>query len=219
MRFVEILRTPGHRRSTLLRRALALVLLAAGIGSAVVSRTGDPEVAVFARDVAAGAVLGPGDTEMRRMPPGAVPSNALTSVEDAEGKILAAGASAGEVATSTRLVGPDLAGSLVPPDARGEAHTMVPVVLAEPDIIPMLHHGARVRVITVAKESALPVTVAEGGRVVVAGAAGAGGNRGAEQVSEATVLLLLRDSQAAAVAAASLSAPLTVVLEGPRPGT
>mgnify|MGYP007061734967 FL=1 len=60
----------------------------------------------------------------------------------------------------------------------------------------MLHHGARVDVVGQG-----PAVIAQGGRIVTVGEEGA-------------VLVLLRRSQAAAVAAASLTDPLTVVLSG-----
>ncbi|WJY67627.1 SAF domain-containing protein [Corynebacterium auris] len=203
MKLLDALCTPSHRRSVLVRRAAALILVAAAALSAAASRAGEPAVLVFARDVAAGTVLESGDVEVRRMPPGAVPAGALTDPGEAENKTLAAAAAAGEVVTATRLVGPELSRSLAPD---GD-YTMVPVVLAEPEIIPLLHHGAHVRVITLAAETGAPVTVAAGARVVVA----------AKETDEPSVLLLLRADEAAAVAAASLAAPLTVVLETPPP--
>ena len=71
---------------------------------------------------------------------------------------------------------------------------MVPVPLAEPDILPMLHHGAEVDVVGQG-----PRVVAKNGIVVTSGEGDA-------------VLVLLRQGEAAAVAAASLSEPLTLVL-------
>lgn len=202
MDVVSLLRTPGHRRALLLRRALAAVLVLAAVFSAAAGHRADPLVAVFARDVEAGTVLREGDVELRRLPAQAIPHNAVTSPDTAVDVLVAAGASAGEVVTPARLVGPELASSL----SHDGSGTMVPVALAEPDIIPMLHHGARVGVITVADTGA-PQRVAAGGRVVLA--------RPAEQGKDATVLLLLREAEAEAVAAASLNSPLTLVLEGP----
>ncbi|QPK83826.1 SAF domain-containing protein [Corynebacterium qintianiae] len=202
---LHILREPGYRRSVLVRRVAAGALLAAAGLNALAHRNADPVVATFSRATAAGEVVEASDVELRRMPADAVPDNALTELDAATGQILAAPASRGEVVTSTRLVGPDLVRELVagqPP----ETYSLVPVALAEPDIIPMLHHGATVDVVTVSADGVRPATVATGGRVVLAGA------------EEGTVMLLLRNSEAASVAAASLSSPLTVVLGGPAPG-
>ncbi|EEI17547.1 SAF domain-containing protein [Corynebacterium lipophiloflavum] len=197
----QTLREPGYRRSVALRRALAAALLVAALMSAAVSRGADPMVLAFAQPASAGDVLEPSHLQLRRFPADAVPDNALTDIDAATGQILAAAASRGEVVTSTRLVGPDLASELVGEQAP-EAFSLVPVALAEPDIIPMLHHGATVSVVTMSPDGAQPRTIATGAKVVVAGA------------EEGTVMLLLPNTQAAAVAAASLATPLTVVLGG-----
>ena len=190
---IEQLRTPGYRRSVLIRRAVAVILVVAAVAQVLVDASrSDPPTLTFARDIAPGTVLTAEDVEMRRLPAEAVPDTALGEVALAEGQMLAAAATRGEVVTSARLVGPDLAALLTADEPDGE--TMVPVPVAEPDIVPMLHHGARVDVVGQG-----PRVVASGGRVVTTGEGDA-------------VLVLLRQDQAAAVAAASLSEPLTLVL-------
>ncbi|AWB83673.1 SAF domain-containing protein [Corynebacterium liangguodongii] len=198
---LQALRTPGYRRTVAVRRAAALALLTAAAVNLVSGRAADPQVVTFSRPVGAGSVVEAADLEVRRLPAEAVPDNAVREIDVAAGRILAAGASRGEVLTSTRLVGPDLARELAG-GAPPEDYAMVPVALAEPEIIPLLHHGATVSVVTTGDEGAAPVTVATGGRVVVA------------EAEAGTVLLLLHDSQAAAVAAAALASPLAVVLNG-----
>ncbi|OEY25825.1 hypothetical protein A0K93_00785 [Corynebacterium sp. BCW_4722] len=199
-KFTDQLRTPGHRRSVILRRALALALLAAALGSALINAAhADPYVVTFAREVAPGTTLSADDLELRRLPPDMVPENALRETALAEGQLLAAAAARGEVVTTTRLVGPDLSAALLADAPPGEPFSMVPVPLAEPDIIPLMHHGAQVDVVGQG-----PRVVATGGRVVTTG-------------DEGTVLVLLRQSEASAVAAASLGEPLTLVLSGAAP--
>lgn len=194
------LRTPGYRRTVLLRRVLAALLIAAACVSALVRATHtDPVAVVFARDVPAGTRLSPEDVTLRRVPEEALPDHALSEEALAHSHILAASAAAGEVVTTTRLVGPDLVSDLVADAPTGEPFTMVPISLAEPDILPMLHHGARVDIVTEG-----PRTVATGGRIVTVSDEDSGGKD--------TVLVLLRQSQAAAVAASSLAEPLAVVL-------
>ncbi len=194
---VRSLTLPGHHRSTLIRRACATALVvAAGISLLVDVAGSDPQVTTFARDVNAGVKLTEDDLTQTRLPAHVVPEMAITSPEMAVGQIVAAGATAGEVITTTRLVGPDLVSELVKDEPEGEPFTMVPLPLAEPDILPMLHHGARVNIIGQG-----PAVIAEGGRIITVG-------------DEGTILVLLRQSQAAAVAAASLHDPLTVVLSG-----
>ena len=201
--YLDQLRTPGYRRSVLIRKAAAVVLVVAAIAHLLIDASrSDPPVLTFARSVAPGAVLTAADLELRRLPAESVPEDALTDAALAEGQLLAAAAARGEVVTSTRLVGPDLAALLTADEPDQDAFSMVPVPLAEPDILPMLHHGAFVDVVGQG-----PRVVAANGRVVTTGDGDA-------------VLVLLRQQDAAAVAAASLSEPLTLVLSNrPRPFT
>lgn len=195
MEFLASLRTPGYRRAVLIRRAAAVILVAAALTHVLIDASrSDPPILTFARDVAPGAVLTSDDLELRRLPGEAVPDGALDDAALAEGQLLAAAASRGEVVTATRLVGPDLAAALTADAPPEESFSMVPVPLAEPDILPLLHHGAVVDVVGQG-----PRVVAAGGRVVTSGDGDA-------------VLVLLREGEAAAVAAASLSEPLTLVL-------
>lgn len=198
--FRHLLTTAGYRRSVFLRRTLAFALLLFAVGYTALQAThADPQVLTFARDVAPGSTLSAEDLALRRLPAEALPATAVTEAALAEGQILAAAASAGEVVTTTRLVGPDLAAALTAGAPPGEAFSMVPVPLAEPDVLPLLHHGADVDVVGQG-----PRLVAAGGKVVTSG-------------EEGTVLVLLRRSEAAAVAAASLAEPLTLVLSGGAP--
>lgn len=196
-RTLNALRTPGHRRGVILRRLIAAALVAAALGHMLYDASrADPLLVTFTRPVAPGTILTDDDVELRRIPAHAAPDGALEDTSLAVGHLLGAAAARGEVVTSTRLVGPDLARVLTQHDAPGEAFSMVPVPLAEPDIIPLLHHGAPVDVVGQG-----PRVVAAGGKVVTVG-------------EEGTVLVLLRQADASAVAAASLGEPLTLVLSG-----
>lgn len=208
------LRTPGHRRSMLVRRLLALALLGAAALSILSSRSQQPETIVFARDVAAGSLLRPGDLALRRLPRAAVPESALhDDPADYEGRVVVAAAAQGEVLTPSRVLGEELVADLLPspPGGAGARAHLVPVKLAEPDIIPHLHHGDEVDVVTAAPvEGAGQATVvAPGGRIATTGT-----GEGREKSS--TVVLVLPESLAVAVAAASLNQPLTVVIVGER---
>ena len=201
--FLDFLRTPGYRRAVVLRRSAAAVLVAGAALSALMNRANaDPGVVVFARDVAPGDVVEADDLAVRPLPEDAVPSSAVASLEEASGQIVASHASAGEVVTATRLLGPDLVSALVGDDA--DEFTLVPVKLADPDILPMLHHGDHVSVVTAGEKEA--ITVAESGIVVIAGAPEEDDN------PSSGLLLLLRHRDASAVAAASLTSPLAVVI-------
>ncbi|OFT81877.1 SAF domain-containing protein [Corynebacterium sp. HMSC29G08] len=187
---------PGYRRAMMLRRLLAVgLLVVAGASLLIDAHANDPLTTTFRQPVAAGAVLTEEDVVVKRLPPEVVPEGAITDPAVAIGQIVAAGAAAGEVVTTMRLVGPDLVTQLVEGEPPGEPFTMVPLALAETDIMPMLTHGAHVDVVAEG-----PAIIASGGRIVTVGDNG-------------TVLVLLRQSQAAAVAAASLAQPLTVVLK------
>lgn len=199
--YLNFLRTPGYRRAVVLRRSAAAVLVACAALSALLSRAdADPGVVVFVRDVAPGDVVETDDLEVRALPEEFVPSSTVETVDDAAGQIVASHASAGEVVTATRLIGPDLVGALVGDNA--SKFTMVPVKLADPDVIPMLHHGDRVSVVTAGDGQ--PRTVADSGIVVTAGST--------EEEDSSGVLLLLAHDDASEVAAASLTSPLAVVV-------
>lgn len=198
---LNFLRTPGYRRAVVLRRSAAAFLVVCAAVSALLSRAdADPGVVVFARDVAPGDVVEADDIEIRPLPEEFVPPSTVDTVDAAAGQIVASHASTGEVVTATRLIGPDLVGALVGDDASN--FTMVPVKLADPDIIPMLHHGDRVSVVTTG--DGRPRTVADSGIVVTAGST--------EEEGSSGVLLLLAHDDASAVAAASLASPLAVVV-------
>lgn len=210
-RLRRTLTTPGWRRQLLLRRTLALALLAAAGFTALHSAGGrDPEVVVFTRDVPAGGAVTPDDVGLREVPPGLIPSGALTSPEDVNGRVVVAAAQPGEVATSSRFIGTAVTGQLV--DQRTEPANMVPLKLAEPEILPLLHHGDTVAIVTHTADSGEPEVVAAGGRVVLASMESDGPGSG----PQGTVLVALPESDARAVAAASLATPLAVVLTGER---
>ena len=96
------LRTPGYRRSVIIRRIVTVVLvIAAALHVIVGVSRNDPAVVVFVREVAPGTTLTGEDVALRRLPADAVPQGALSDLALAEGQLLAAAASAGEVVTST----------------------------------------------------------------------------------------------------------------------
>lgn len=191
-------RLPGYHRSMLLRRILAVCLLcAAGISMLLDARSSDPAAVVFAKDVAPGAVLTAEDVTVRRLPAAVLPEKAISDPEAVIGQILGAAGAAGEIITSSRVVGPDMSETLLQELSEEEnpsEYTMVPVSLTEPELLPMLHHGASVDIVAQG-----PRIIATGGKVVTTS-------------EDGIVLVLLHATQAAEVAAASLTEPLTVVL-------
>lgn len=213
-RLVNTLRTPGHRRGVVVRRAIAVALLIAALASALSAAKELPRVPVFSRDLPAGAELALADVDLARLPASSIPDSALTAKpEDLSGRVITAAANKGEVITDARLLGEDLVSSLVG-GTGAEAGRMIPVKLAEPDIIPHLHHGDTVDVVTAVEARAAAATptarvIASGGRVVSTSSPEG-------EASSSTVLLALPQDHANDVAAASLSQPLTVVIVGDR---
>lgn len=208
---VRTLHTPGHARSQLIRNFLAIALV---ITAALVALSGmreNPEVVVFARDVEAGAELRAEDLTTIRIAESAIPSSAtFTSTESLHGRVITAPAAAGEFVTELRVLGDELTSALVP-----DGH-MVPLKLAEPDLIALLHHGDTVNIVTSQEDDFAPghfapVVIAEDARVIATSV----DNPGAS-ASPATILIALPADQAQVVASASLSQPLTVVITGGR---
>ncbi|MBK4145441.1 SAF domain-containing protein [Corynebacterium macginleyi] len=213
------LRTPGHRRGVLVRRTIALVLLIAALVSAVSSAKELPQVLVFSKDLPAGAELSASDVSLERLPSSSVPSSALAgSPSDLAGRIITAAAGKGEVVTSQRLLGQELVSSLVAEtgsadSAQDNFGRMIPVKLADPDIIPHLQHGDAVDIVTTHDATDAHPTTA---RVIASGARVVSTTTAEGEISSATVLLALPNEHANDVAAASLNQPLTVVIVGDR---
>ncbi|MDO5512684.1 SAF domain-containing protein [Corynebacterium sp.] len=202
-RFLSFIRTPGWRRAVLLRRVLAVLLL----GAALIlllrdAGPGTPRALVFTRPVVAGSAVERDDVALVSVPPALLPSTAVRDPHDIEGRILAVDAPAGEIVSTTRFIGTDLNTSFV-----GEITTVVPVRLSEPEILPLLQHGDEVTVLAGGSERAEPDVISTGGRVILVDTRDTPG----------TLLIGLPEESAHAVAAASLSSPLAVVLTSHSP--
>lgn len=222
-RLVSTLRTPGHRRGVVVRRAIAVALLIAALASALSAAKELPRVPVFSRDLPAGAELALADVDLARLPSSSIPESAVAAKpEELTGRVITAAAGKGEVVTDARLLGEDLVSSLVG-GSEDAAARMIPVKLAEPDIIPHLHHGDTVDVVTAVDAASSPSDVGEGeaptaptARVIATGGRVVSTSNAEGEASSSTVLLALPHDHANDVAAASLSQPLTVVIVGDR---
>ena len=222
-RLVSTLRTPGHRRGVVVRRAIAVALLIAALASALSAAKELPRVPVFSRDLPAGAELALADVDLARLPSSSIPESAVAAKpEDLSGRVITAAAGKGEVITDARLLGEELVSSLVG-GSDAAAARMIPVKLAEPDIIPHLHHGDTVDVVTAVDAASSPSDVGEGeaptaptARVIATGGRVVSTSSAEGEASSSTVLLALPHDHANDVAAASLSQPLTVVIVGDR---
>src|SRR5699024_2465789 len=154
-----------YARSQFIRHVIGVILAVAAV---VVGLTGlgePPDIRVFDRDVDAGQELTAADTNLVRVPHDVIPDDgAWHDPDEVVGRIITAPAVAGEFVTELRLLGDELTSQLVP------GGHMVPLKLAEPDLISLLHHGVTVNVVS-SQEDELspglfsPLTIAEGARV------------------------------------------------------
>jgi Flp pilus assembly protein CpaB len=167
--------------------------------------TGRP-VLVAAHDLTAGATLGPADLAVRSWPDALVPTGVLHRVADAEGRVLAGAARAGEPVTDLRLAGQALA-----VHAAGVADAVsVPVRLADPAVAALLATGSVVDVVTAGSTAGEAVVLARGAVVVTVLAAEPGVAAGAGRGR--VVLVALPQQAATRLAAAALSEQVAVTL-------
>ncbi|MDK8500374.1 SAF domain-containing protein [Corynebacterium pseudodiphtheriticum] len=159
-RLFHQLRTPGHQRSVLLRRILAMLLVCAAAILALHSRSNDPKVVVFTGALEAGQMITINDIELQERPESYTPEGAFTATEDVLGTVTVSAAQPGEVVTNARFISSELTATLVHGKSSDEitgeksgepgleSVHMVPISLADPEIIPLLNHGDTVSVIT-----------------------------------------------------------------------
>lgn len=145
------------RRAVLRRRrplaaALTALAAAAGLQAVTAPPPATVTVAVAARDLPAGAVLGPGDLVPREFVPGSVPDDLA---EDAVGRMLAGPLSRGEPLTAVRLVGPGLVTGR--PDL-----VATPVRLPDADMVALLEVGDRVDLVAADPRSGTAEVLAAG---------------------------------------------------------
>ncbi|MDQ7805180.1 SAF domain-containing protein [Amycolatopsis sp. A133] len=199
LRIPDLTRLPS-RRTRLIRRWLAAVLLLAGVlllacpGLARGAPT-TPTV-VAAHDLPSGAILRAADVRLAEFPDDARPSGVLNSPGSVDGQVLAGAVRAGEPLTDVRL-------ATVP--ARGDpGSATVPVRLADAAVAELLRPGQRVDVVTALEPEA--AVLASGATVVTVGHQEPSTSKGP------LVLLRLPEAIATRVAAVSLERPVAVTL-------
>lgn len=192
---------PGWRRTALLRRTAAglLVVLALVLAVAPGAAASGVPVLVAAGDLASGSTLGPDRLVVREWPPDLAPAGALDDPADAVGRVLAGAVRAGEPLTDARLTG---AGPRVGDGAA------VPVRLADADVAALLTPGSRVDVVTLGERATEPLVLAADAEVltVLPAPTGSTASRGP------LVLVAMPRSVASRVAAAALSDQVAVTL-------
>jgi pilus assembly protein CpaB len=195
----------GWRRVVLARRVAAGLLVLAAIVLAVRAppeAVGGTPVVVAVRELASGATVRPGDVALRHWPAELVPTGALGTVEQAQGRVLAGAASFGEPLTSVRFAGSE--GGRV---AGGRDTASVPIRLADADVAGLLSPGRLVDVVTVGQRADQPTVLASAAMVLtVLPAEAKPGGRGR------LVLIAVPRAAASKVAAATLSQEVTVTL-------
>ena len=195
---------PNWARTVLARRiaAAALLVLAAALFVRGDPNTERTSVVVAHRDLAPGRVLSADDVTVVDNPAATLPAGALREASDVIGRTLAGAVRDGEMLTDVAVLGPRLAAAAV-----GSADSrVVPVRLADPGVAELLREGDRVDVVT-ADDRTDPTTLATDAAVVLVA------RTGTERASsEPVVMLALPLREAGAVAGASLTKALTVIL-------
>lgn len=137
-----------------------MLLVCAAAILALHSRSNDPKVVVFTGALEAGQMITINDIELQERPESYTPEGAFNATEDVLGTVAVSAAQPGEVVTNARFISSELTATLVhgknsdeiTGEKSGEPSLesvhMVPISLADPEIIPLLNHGDTVSVIT-----------------------------------------------------------------------
>ncbi len=221
-RLLEILKTPGWQRTLLLRRTGAGFLIVVAVFSAMgQAQPSDNSLVVMTQTVTPGSTLTEDCLTLTPVPDDLTPDSAYQSISDVTGLVVATTLEPGEIVTPHKVVAPS---------HQQAGFDLVPLALANPDIIPVLRHGDRVSIIAARKpgvpqdpvsltpdaqahgtqqaEPSASDVIASNATVVVA----------APQTKDSpeTLLVELPHDLAAQVAAIGLNTQLTVVISGGR---
>lgn len=187
------------------RRVLAAVAAVAavlvGLQAAAPSAPPTRSVLTAAHDLPGGTVVGRDDLALTAFSPDSVPAGVVTSADQLVGRTTTGPVRAGEPITDVRLVG----GSLL---EGYPGRVAAPVRIGDPGAVALLRIGERVDVIAADPQGRREaVVVAAGAPVVALPEAGE-----SELASGGLVVLAVTGETAQALAAASVSAYLSVVL-------
>ncbi|CAB0690383.1 hypothetical protein FRC0505_00803 [Corynebacterium diphtheriae] len=215
----SILRTPGRRRETFLRRSLALSLVILALALAVFPRTeSTTEVLRYATTIEAGTAVNRTHFTTAHVPQQLVPENALRPddllASAPNERITISAHTAGSIATAVDFIDSSHTLSSVgnqPSFGEDQPINIVPIRLAEQSVSRVLHPGDVVDVIA-ANDTNDPHVVAAGGVIVFAPVS----EKNTSSYGSDAVLIALPADQARIVASQSLAIPLTVVIAGAR---
>lgn len=178
--------------------ALAVLLLARVLAPpAAVS----VPVVVAAHDVSGGTALGADDVRIARMPPTLVPAGAFSAASGVIGSTVAGPLRAGEALTDRRVLGTALVAGYAP------GLVAAPVRIQDADVVTLLHAGDTIDVYAASSARGPATRIASAVPVVLLPRVADGGNG-------ALIVLAVTPVDAAEIAAASATAPLSVTLRG-----
>ncbi|MBV7301898.1 SAF domain-containing protein [Corynebacterium sp. TAE3-ERU2] len=212
--FTQALLTPSYHRARLLRWCIAgLCLVVAAVSALAPLRSSDPAAVVLSRDVAAGEEIADADLIVISVPDRLRPEGAYAAVEEVSGQVAASALRAGEILHPARVLGPELTAQLATGSPGIPDATMVPITVADPAVAGLLQHGDSISILTWADNREETVTIAEHARVALTH------HPADTDAQPGTILVVLSQPEAHAVAAAALHGPLTVVITGARAGS
>jgi Flp pilus assembly protein CpaB len=198
---ISALARPDFVHTVRARRIAAGLLVVLAAVAAWRPDPGDIEVVVALRELQPGIPLTPEDVGLRARPAGTLPDGAVTTVESAIGAMLTGPIRRGEVLTDARTLGTRAAELSAGPHARN-----VPLHLADAAVLDLIRPGDVVDVLGAPSGDATSRArvLAVGAVVVLVSPAGPR----ADQV----VLIALPEAAATAVAAASLTQEVTLMI-------
>lgn len=189
-----------YRRLVAAAFAAAAVLLLARVVSPPPAES--VPVVVAAHDLSGGTTIGADDVRISRLPPGLAPRGVFAATNAVLGSTVAAPMRAGEALTDRRLLGKSLVAGYAP------GLVAAPVRIQDPDVVTLLHAGDSIDVYAASSQAGPATRIASGVRVVMLPRAADDGQSGA------LVVLAVTPDDAAQIAAASATAPLSVTLRG-----
>lgn len=168
---------------------------------------------MFTADVSPGTTISNEVVEEKELPLEAIPQGAIREADAVVGSTTASAHTKGSVVTTMSTASTDLLQKAVTnftDESRGDQMNLVPIKLSDPTIANLLHQGDVVTVISTRHDSTEKEIIAAGGTVIYSTKTTTEGS----DTSPGTVMLALPTADAEAVAARSLTAPLTVVVTG-----
>ena len=215
------------------RRGLAFVCAFVGVLFGLSALREEPPQwpgLVVSRDLPAGHTISPGDVTVVGLSTTAQPNNAITSADEATGRVLAGPMVAGEMLLDSRLVGPGIL------EGGPSGHVAMPVRLEDPAEASFLSPGDHVDVLAARRSTELGPQPGEGETetpppsaevvardVVVLAIPGAGststtgfiGGASSGSAAGSVLVVSVAQNQAAEIAGAAANARLSVVLRPP----